>query len=320
MKMMQKIKLNAIKTRFRAYKLGNKGSSFSYFYDNYFTLIEARLTEISEPSLDEELALCNKKVIDCLHITSWDQDHCSKNELEKIIEKYNPQRIEYPGYEPHTENSIASLELIKAYNKAKSATKIKRIDPPYIKSLSTTKGVGYKDIVYHPKELVEHSNDNSTVKLFRGGMFNVASLGDIESAKISSMLKMCKTFCREVDVLILAHHGADVDANSKAFFRAVKPRVVICTSNYDNQYEHPVQTVKNNLHELKIPIYTTKTGDVIIESLANHRKEYIVKNYISNGDKLSSTNQFDSKKFHLLSNNPDTVRNMQSPGRRGPKK
>ena len=33
-----------IYTRFRAYQLGNAGSSFSYYADGHFTLIEARLT------------------------------------------------------------------------------------------------------------------------------------------------------------------------------------------------------------------------------------------------------------------------------------
>ncbi|MFL1802809.1 hypothetical protein ACJW8F_15610 [Plesiomonas shigelloides] len=310
------VELQSIITRFRAYQLGCKGSSFSYFSGNNFTLIEARLTDVNEISLDEELKICEKSSINCLHITSWDQDHCTASELEKILVKYNPQKIEYPGYEPHTDNGEKSLNIIKEYHKNKTQAKIKRIDPPFIKSLTSSKGVGYSDIYYHPKKLTEHSNDNSSVKLFRGGMFNVASLGDIESSNISSMLKGCRAFKHEVDILILAHHGADVDANSKNFFRTVKPTLVICTSNYDNQYSHPTENVRNNLFQLEIPIYTTKTGDVIIESSGNHRKNYTIKNYISNGNKLSSSTEFTSKKFSLLRNNSDTLKNIKSPGRR----
>ncbi|MDM5131444.1 hypothetical protein OB962_10595 [Aeromonas piscicola] len=315
----QDVELKAIRTRFRAYQLGCKGSSFSYFSDTTFTLIEARLTDVNEASLDQELEICGKSSINCLHITSWDQDHCTSSDLQKIIDKYNPHKIEYPGYAPHTENGQKSLNIIKEYNNKKKQTQIKRIDPPFINSLTSSKGVGYSDIYYHPKKLVEHSNDNSTVKVFRGGMFNVASLGDIESSNISSMLKGCRAFSREVDILILAHHGADVDANSKSFFRAIKPSLAICTSNYDNQYDHPVQSVRNNLYELEIPIYTTKTGDVIIESSGNHRKNFTIKNYIANGEKLSSKKELTSKKFSLLGNNPDTLRNIRSPGKRGPK-
>ncbi|MFQ2074746.1 ComEC/Rec2 family competence protein [Aeromonas veronii] len=314
------VELQAIITRFRAYQLGSKGSSFSYFSENNFTLVEARLNDMNEPSLDEELGICNKKSIDCLHITSWDQDHCSCGDLEKILEKYTPSKIEYPGYSPHTDNGINALAIIKKYNQNRAYSKIKKIDPPYIKSLTTSKGVGYSDIYLHPREIVDHSNDNSTVKVFRSGMFNVASLGDIESSNISSMLRMTRVFSQEIDVLILAHHGADVDANSKSFFRIVKPQVAICTSNYDNQYEHPVKRVQNDLHDLDIPIFTTKTGDVIIESSGSHIKTFTIKNYISNGDKLSRTETFTSKKFSLLRNNQDTLRNIRTPGQKAPKK
>lgn len=45
-------------TRFRAYQLGNAGSSFSYFNGSQFTLLEARYNEVNEPSIKQELKLC----------------------------------------------------------------------------------------------------------------------------------------------------------------------------------------------------------------------------------------------------------------------
>lgn len=62
-------------TRFRAYQLGSKGSSFSYSVDNHFTLIEARYNDINKKSIQFELKKIGVQYIDCLHITSWD-DHC----------------------------------------------------------------------------------------------------------------------------------------------------------------------------------------------------------------------------------------------------
>ena len=52
-------------TRFRAYQLGTSGSSFSYFADGHFTLLEGRLTNRSRPSLIAELAMCNVMSITC---------------------------------------------------------------------------------------------------------------------------------------------------------------------------------------------------------------------------------------------------------------
>jgi competence protein ComEC len=43
--------LKGVKTRFRAYQLGSAGSSFSYFADGHFTLLEARLTDTSEANI-----------------------------------------------------------------------------------------------------------------------------------------------------------------------------------------------------------------------------------------------------------------------------
>ncbi|MBU2759488.1 hypothetical protein [Acidithiobacillus sulfurivorans] len=168
---------------------------------------------------------------------------------------------------------------------------------------------GYNDIIFHPKEEFTGSNDNSTVKLFRGGMFNVASLGDIEHPNIGSMLRRSSTFTTEVDILILAHHGSDNDINSKKFFKAVRPTIAVCSADYDNQYGHPHDKVRKVLHELDIRVATTKTGDILVESIPNHRKEYLVTNYKSNTTDVSSQKCYVSKKFHLLNMNADTIRN-----------
>src|ERR1700730_5288815 len=133
-------------TRFRAYQLGMKGSSFSYFDGKSFTLIEARLTDLSRPRVDKEMEICGVSRISCLHITSWDTDHCAKNELVEILERYRPERVEYAGYEPASETAKECRALILNYPKrveaaavAQSAGRVhtsvvvQRIDPPYIR-------------------------------------------------------------------------------------------------------------------------------------------------------------------------------------------
>jgi competence protein ComEC len=229
-----------IPTRFRAYQLGECGSSFSYCAGSNFTLLEARLTSTSLHSLRQELALCGKQEsIDVLHITSWDNDHCCLKDLGIILEHFQPYRIEYPGYLPHSENGKNCLKLINDYKSEKMShgRKIEAIsiNPDYIKSLQHGQELGYRDILCWPKNINPNtSNDNSTVKIFRGGAFNVASLGDVENENIGAALRRIKTFSREVDVIILAHHGANGATNSKTFFEQTDPTVTICSSNYSN--------------------------------------------------------------------------------------
>ena len=313
--------LKSIWTRFRAYQLGEPGSSFSYFADDKFTLIEAKLTDRSYDSVSSELMVCGKTSIDTLHITSWDQDHCNFTELQEILRTLKPRRIEYPGYEHDSENYNNCLSEILKYRDARRNAMqpiiAQCIDPPYVISLEEGKALGYRDIIFHPKEEFSGSNDNSTVKLFRRGMFNVASLGDVEHANIGSMLRRSRSFKDEVDILILAHHGSKNDVNSKKFFETVKPTVAVCSADYDNQYGHPHDDVRTALYEAGVPVFTTKTGDVLIESLPHHRKEYVVTNYKSDSTEVSSQKRYVSKKFHLLNMNADTIRNRLHPGFKG---
>lgn len=297
-------------TRFRAYQLGNEGSSFSYFDGSQFTLIEARLTQISRPRLEAELKECGVEKINCLHITSWDDDHCLKNELKEIFDNFMPARIEYPGYDPHTDNAKECLNIIKAYKQKDASRVIQKVDPSYIISLENAEKLGYKNIFYHPKYISENSNNNSTIKLFRSGCFNVASLGDVEDSIISARLRRCSIFANEVDIFILAHHGADNGFTTSAFLKAVRPRIAVCSSNYDNQFDHPKPEIRALLNKYGIHLYTTKTGDIVIKSINPHDKRYQVFNLIANSTEIYSTKIFESKKSKGLENNQDTVRNI----------
>ena len=71
-------------TRFRAYQLGTLGSSFSYFADGRFTVLEARMTDVSSKMLAIQMNHCEVLSANALHITSWDADHCSASELPDL--------------------------------------------------------------------------------------------------------------------------------------------------------------------------------------------------------------------------------------------
>lgn len=314
----------SVPTRFRAYQLGQPGSSFSYFADGHFTLIEAMATDMNRPRILEELVLCNKKTIDRLHITSWDQDHCFEGGLDWVLAKLAPAKIEYPGYPPHTENGKACLSTILAYEKhwrAKGCgVRAQCINPPYISSLRSATDFEYRDIYYHPKRLLDKSNDNSTAALFRRGCFNVLSLGDLENPDISSMLRRDKVLKRETDVMILAHHGADNGFTTKRFIEALQPRVAICSSDYDNKFDHPRDGIRNLLREGGVDLFTTKTGDVLIESLNTHRVSYRVINLCADSAKIRSVKEYRPRKADYLAMNLDSLRNVHNPGFKGLKR
>lgn len=313
--------LKAVQTRFRAFQLGQGGSSFSYCAGSDFTLIESMANDVNKANVLAEIQQCGKKTINTLHLTSWDQDHCSEAGLEWVLQKLLPGKIEYPGYAPHTDCAERCLKAINGYQQKWSAQKIsvdvQPIDPPFIEGLEKTSGPGYRNMFYHPKFLKDNSNDNSSIKFFRSGSFTVLSLGDVQDPGIAAMLRRDRTLCREVDVLILAHHGADNGFTTKKFLEEIDPQVAICTSNYDNQFDHPRQEIRDMLYELGIPLYTTKTGDVLIESIGAHTRDFQVTNYKSDTTKISSQKIFKAKKHHWLSMNSDTLRNLRNPGFKG---
>lgn len=256
-------------TRFRAYKIGTEGAAFSYSTGSHFTMIEARLTEVMYESIAEELKACGVNGrIDKLHITSWDNDHCMKNELEQILEHLKPKYIESPGYVPTSENGISCKEIIENYDAQQTpVSALKEISPTYINGLSGGSSWSTSDILYNPRSIdAANNNNNSTVRLFRGGNFNVASMGDVESPEIAKKLMNSTIFKNEVDVLILPHHGADNGFTTAEFLSAVDPTIAISASNYGNKYDHPRPIIQSRCETQGSFFATTKRGDVLVIS------------------------------------------------------
>lgn len=251
-------------TRFRAYQLGNPGSSFSYAVDNNFTLIEARYNEVNKQNIWSEMGVMGCSTITTLHITSWDEDHCKPNELKGILKELKPVFIEKPGYEPTNETGKESAEIISRYNASRTYAQVTSFTPTFIAGLKNAEERKLTDIIYNPKKIWPEDNDNSTVRLYRRGRFSVLSLGDCMSVEIANLIASDKIACAETDVMIVAHHGADNGFTTAEFVKAINPRVAVCSSNNDNQYEHPRQEVRNVLSNAGVPLYTTKRGDVVI--------------------------------------------------------
>ncbi len=277
------------KTRFRAYQLGDRGSSFSYSVDDNFTLIEARLNATNAPSICHEMKITGASNLANLHITSWDKDHCSESELPVILEYLKPEKIQYPGYEPDTDCGKACKRMIEDYCTEQKKVGV-RYTPDYVNGLDAGENLQYSTIIYNPIDGEGNHNDNSIAALFRAGQFTVLSLGDCESESIAKRIQAGTIATKETDVLILAHHGADNGFTTDEFIKAINPRIAICSSNYDNQYEHPRKEVRQILYQNNVHLFTTKTGDVIVE--CNEDNKVHVKNLVSDNTKLSSAYTF----------------------------
>lgn len=283
-------------TRFRAYQLGEEGSSFSYCHEGHFTLIEARLTFLSKKNILQEILAFGSGTLNDVHITSWDKDHCNPNELKLIVDHLKPARIDYPGYDPHTDSGKESLEIIRDFKK--NGGIVIKNSPQYLDSLGYAEERKRNDVMLWPREIsAQNSNDNSTAKIFRKGHFTVLSLGDLESYEISKKIAGGKIMNNEIDIVILAHHGADNGFTNQEFLSLVIPRVAVCTSNYDSQYNHPRDKIRSLLNYNQIPIFTTKTGDVIIQNIEYDAGKYTVVNLQSDSKKISSVKEFYAKTY-----------------------
>lgn len=279
-------------TRFRAYQLGEKGASFSLAVDNDFTLIEARLNSCNYANVINEMRIVGAQRISLLHITSWDEDHCKPAELDLILSVLKPQNIQYPGYQPDSDCGKESLKLILQY------LKNNRLDgtsftPDLVNALEAGESAKFSTIIYNPTEVYAKHNDMSTVALFRKGRFTVLSLGDCESPEIAGSIMGCPMANKETDVMLMAHHGADNGFTSENFIKKIAPRIAICSSDYDNQYDHPRQGIRDMLYANDVRFFTTKTGDVLV--VCDTDNVVHVTNFIGNGTKVSSTYDFRPK-------------------------
>lgn len=280
-------------TRLRAYRLDNPGSSFSYAVDQDFTLIEARYNDVNRLSILSEMRVMGCNHITTLHITSWDRDHCNCVELAQILEELQPSIIEYPGYTPDTDNGIKSFKLIKGYGQNKNYARIAAATPQNISALSPAEEKKLSNIFYGPGVIGDNHNDNSTIKFFRRGRFTCLSVGDCENSEIAKSIMDDSIIQNEMDVLILPHHGVDNGFTSEEFLKKVNPLFTICTSNYDNPYEHPSQSVRNLHYSLGIKYYTTKTGDVV--AVCGEDNKLKVFNLISGNNKVGAIDEYAPK-------------------------
>ncbi|MFN0293016.1 ComEC/Rec2 family competence protein [Pedobacter helvus] len=285
-------------TKFRAFQLDSEGSLFSFYKQNIYTLLEARLPKGGIGVLIDDLGFHGKRRIDTLHITSWDADHCHFEDLSQILNHLRPALIEIPGYEPESDTGKLCKNVILRYDDIHQEfiTNVNRISKSYIQQLPFGTAWDETNIFYPSDEQAVCKNDRSLVCLFRSKGFNVLSLGDCESWQIADRLLNCNFIRTEVDVLILPHHGANNGFITTSFLQKVRPKVAICSSNYDNRYDHPRPEVREMLFHTGTRLFTTKTGDVVIYQRTNEWNASVYNMKMDNYG-LSSSGEFTPKRW-----------------------
>lgn len=289
----------AFKTKFRAFQLDSPGSLFSYYKQGRYTLIEARIPKGGLGVLQTDLSYHNKERVDVLHITSWDSDHCTYDDLVQIINHLRPDRIEVPDYTPTTNDGQLCFNLVHKYDEIhqRKVQNVTVVNEAYISTLTTAQSKGTNDVVYRSMYNCDNKNNMSLIRLFRSEGFNVLSLGDCEAAEIADTLMKDTFIQEEVDVLILAHHGADNGFTTGKLIDVVNPRIAVCSSNYDNMFDHPTPAIRQLFSSRGIPLLTTKRGDVIIYQPAGVDKAITANLYADNQEIEETRNDFTPKRF-----------------------
>jgi competence protein ComEC len=222
------------------------------------------------------------------------------DDLVQILNHLRPDQIQLPDYAPETDEGKRNKRVLDGYDEihSKYVKNVTYCSKDWHDKLSTATAKSETNIAYRSKFDGDNKNDKSLIRLFRSSGFNVVSFGDCESKEISDRLGDDSILKSETDIMILAHHGADNGFTNEDFLKKIRPILTICSSNYDNQYEHPKQEIKDMLYELNIPLFTTKTGDVIVYQEMDSSKA-IIYNLISDNTQVSTKKQFTPKRFSV---------------------
>ncbi|QDP39348.1 ComEC/Rec2 family competence protein [Radiobacillus deserti] len=107
------------------------------------------------------------------------------------------------------------------------------------------------------------NNESSIVILLQYRDTDFLLMGDVETKQEWKLLNKLPT---DIEILKVAHHGSDT-ASSVEFLRHITPEIAILSYGRDNPFGHPVDTVIDNLHQVRATIYSTaKAGNIIIST------------------------------------------------------
>lgn len=101
----------------------------------------------------------------------------------------------------------------------------------------------------------EPANEDSCAVLIDTGRFRLLLPGDLGRREMTVADAITRQFAG-IDMLVLGHHGSKT-ASSLAFLQALKPRLALVSSGFQNQFGHPSAETKARLSLLQIPLLNT---------------------------------------------------------------
>jgi competence protein ComEC len=122
--------------------------------------------------------------------------------------------------------------------------------------------------LYPPKDRRGLDNNSSCVLLIKIANYKILLTGDIEKFAEDYLVNHEKTELH-ADILVAPHHGS-ASSLSIPFMTAVKPRYVIFSTGYKNQYHFPKPAIIDAYQELgALTLNTADTGAIIFKINSN---------------------------------------------------
>jgi len=129
------------------------------------------------------------------------------------------------------------------------------------------------NILAASKELNLDENDYSIVTSFNCLNKKILLVGDA-GIKIEKEL-LNQNIDLKSDIFKISHHGS-VTANSEAFLKAIKARVVAISVGINNKFNHPSAVILDRLQNLPVDIYRTDVAGTMV-FLANNKTIKLIK-------------------------------------------
>lgn len=118
----------------------------------------------------------------------------------------------------------------------------------------------------------EPANEDSCVVLIDTGRYRLLLPGDLGRREMALADTLVRQFSG-IDVLVLGHHGSKT-ASSLAFLQALKPRIALVSSGFQNQFGHPAAETKARLSLLQIPLLNTADSGAVRLHLSAESLQY----------------------------------------------
>lgn len=105
------------------------------------------------------------------------------------------------------------------------------------------------------KDIAEKTNDRSCVLRIEANGRSVLLTGDISKNSESALLEQYGTALHS-DIIVVPHHGSKT-SSSMVFLQAVKPKMAIVSSGFQNRFKHPNKTVVDRYHDSGAAVINT---------------------------------------------------------------